>query len=158
VNTEDGTVETVQKTTYNSFITQIGGDTLGLFNVEYRIPIFGPLTVSPFLDVGGSWVLNKSQLEVAPSAAANYYKLENGEFRPFRPGDSFDLVSGSDNVRASVGLEFQFVLPVINAPFRLIFGFNPLRFEQTIPRPEGGRDFFYRENRGDIKFSVGRTF
>jgi outer membrane protein insertion porin family len=158
VNPEDGTVETVKKTTYNSFITQIGGDTLGLLNVEYRVPIFGPLTASPFLDVGGSWVLNKSQLQVAPSVSSNYYKLENGVFRQFHPGDSIDLVPGSGQLRASVGLEFQFVLPVINAPFRLIFGFNPLRFDETISRPEGGPDFHYRENRRDIKFSVGRTF
>jgi outer membrane protein insertion porin family len=158
VNPEDGTVETVEKTTYNSFITQIGGDTLAVFNVEYRIPLFGPLTMTPFLDVGGSWVLNKSQLQVAPSAASNYYKLENGVFRQFRPGDSIDLVSGSDQIRASIGLEFQFVLPVINAPFRLIFGWNPSRFDDTIPRPEGGHDFYYRENRSDIKFTVGRTF
>ena len=158
MNPEDGTVETVKKTTYNSFITQIGGDTLGLLNVEYRVPIFGPLTASPFLDVGGSWVLNKSQLQVAPSVSSNYYKLENGVFRQFRPGDSIDLVPGSGQLRASVGLEFQFVLPVVNAPFRLIFGFNPLRFDETISRPEGGPDFHYRENRRDIKFSVGRTF
>lgn len=37
--------------TSQSFIP-VGGDTQGLFNFEYRIPLAGPLTVAYFLDIG----------------------------------------------------------------------------------------------------------
>jgi outer membrane protein insertion porin family len=36
----------------NESATFIGGDTQVLFNVEYRIPIFGPLAFAPFFDIG----------------------------------------------------------------------------------------------------------
>ena len=29
-----------------------GGDTAGVFNYEYRIPIVGPVTLAPFIDAG----------------------------------------------------------------------------------------------------------
>jgi len=153
-----GQVITVPRTTYASFITPVGGDTLGILNFEYRIPIVGPVTLAPFLDIGGAWVLDKSQLAVANAANSNIYKLDNNEFRPIRQGEAVDLVPGSDKIRSSVGLELQVVMPMINAPFRLIFGYNPSRFHTTIARPEGGPDFVYRENPRDIKFTVGRTF
>jgi outer membrane protein insertion porin family len=35
----------------------IGGDTQILFNAEYRIPIFGPLTFAPFFDIGSAFNL-----------------------------------------------------------------------------------------------------
>ena len=41
--------------------TFIGGDTQVLFNVEYRIPIFGPLAFAPFFDIGS--VFNLRDLE-----------------------------------------------------------------------------------------------
>jgi hypothetical protein len=41
----------------------------------------------------------------------------------------------------------------------LIFGYNPLRYEDVIVRPEGGFPFLYRDaNSREIKFTVGRTF
>ena len=39
-----------------------GGDTSGVFNYEYRIPIFGPVTLAPFVDVGIDKLLFPSQL------------------------------------------------------------------------------------------------
>ncbi len=42
--------------TSQSFIP-VGGDTQGLFNFEYRIPIAGPLTVAYFVDVGSAFNL-----------------------------------------------------------------------------------------------------
>jgi outer membrane protein insertion porin family len=36
----------------NESLTFIGGDTQILFNVEYRIPIFGPVAFAPFFDIG----------------------------------------------------------------------------------------------------------
>jgi outer membrane protein insertion porin family len=42
---------------FTDFPTYIGGDTQLLLNVEYRIPIIGPLQFVPFFDVGSSFNL-----------------------------------------------------------------------------------------------------
>src|SRR5262249_8983491 len=42
---------------FPTFPTFIGGDTELLFNVEYRIPIIGPVAFVPFVDVGSSFNL-----------------------------------------------------------------------------------------------------
>ena len=39
-----------------------GGDTAGVFNYEYRIPIFGPVNLAPFIDVGVDKLLLPGQL------------------------------------------------------------------------------------------------
>jgi outer membrane protein insertion porin family len=36
----------------------IGGDSQLVFNLEYRIPIFGPLQFAPFFDIGSAFILN----------------------------------------------------------------------------------------------------
>jgi outer membrane protein insertion porin family len=154
----DGSVNTRNSTTYASFITPVGGDTMAVVNLEYRIPIMGPVTVAPFLDIGGNWALSKSELEIANAASSSYYKYENGTFRHFQQGDAVDLVPGSDRIRSTAGLEIQVVLPVVNAPFRIIMGYNISRYNATITRPEGGTDFYYREKSHEFKFTVGRTF
>src|SRR5262245_5457456 len=110
---------------YSSFITPVGGDTQVVYNIEYRIPIVGPVTLAPFFDIGKAWVWKESQLSIAPTAVTNLYKFENGSFRPYKPGEQVDLVPGTSKARATTGVELQVVLPVINAPFRLIFGYNP---------------------------------
>jgi outer membrane protein insertion porin family len=143
----------------SSFITPVGGDTQAIYNIEYRIPIVGPVTLAPFFDIGKAWVWNKSQLKIAETAVNNLFKFEDGSFRPVQGGEPIDLVAGTSKARATTGGELQVILPVVNAPFRLIFGYNPLRFEEAIPRPEGGFPFLYRDaNKREIKFSVGRTF
>lgn len=158
VDPTTGEVDTRNSTSYASFVTPVGGDTMAVVNLEYRIPLLGPVTFAPFLDLGGNWVLNKSELVIANAANSVYYKYENGAFRHFLQGDAVDLVHGSDRIRSTAGLEFQVVLPVVNAPFRVIFGFNLSRFNATIERPEGGTDFLYRENKREVRFTVGRTF
>ena len=39
-----------------------GGDTSGVLNLEYRIPIFGPVTLTPFFDAGINRIIQASQL------------------------------------------------------------------------------------------------
>src|SRR5437764_774706 len=41
-----------------------GGDTNVVANVEYRIPLFGPVTLAPFLDAGINGILRTSQLRI----------------------------------------------------------------------------------------------
>jgi outer membrane protein insertion porin family len=119
-------------------ITPIGGDTLAMFNGEYRIPIAGPLSMAAFYDVGFSRV----------SSLNNIGNLGN---------TSIDLIEATNNViRGSSGVEIQFLLPVVSAPFRLIFAFNPHTFNDVIM--VGTTPLQIREPRRDIKFTIGRSF
>ena len=47
-------------------IASIGGDTNLVTNIEYRIPIAGPVTISVFDDFGIDTILNKGQLMQSP--------------------------------------------------------------------------------------------
>ncbi len=154
-----GAVQVNQVPIYSSFISPVGGDTQVVYNLEYRIPIVGPVTLAPFFDIGKTWVWRDSALRIADSAVTNLFKYEDGGFRPVQPGELVDVIPGTDKFRSSTGLEVQVILPVVNAPFRLIFAYNPSRLETVILRPEGGFPFFYRDaNKREIKFTVGRTF
>jgi len=83
------------------------------------MPIAGPLTVAAFYDAGLARVSRKIK------------------FGAFGTG-SIDVIHSTNNaIRSSTGMEVQFVLPVVSAPFRLIFSYNP---------------------QSDVKFTVGRSF
>ena len=81
----------------------------------------------------------------------------------------------------SAGLELQVLLPVLNAPFRIYYAFNPLRLNTTAQSPvpitrdmfpDGGAgDFTHalavasfapkfdlKEPRRTFRFTVGTTF
>ncbi|HEY2930168.1 MAG TPA: outer membrane protein assembly factor BamA [Acidobacteriota bacterium] len=119
--------------------TFIGGDTLINLTGEYRIPVVGPLNVALFADVGTSTIFLKSKLGL------------------FGKGTKINLLSQTNNViRASTGAEIQFLLPVINAPFRLIFAYNPLIMNTTAII--SGQLIPFREQRRGIKFTIGQTF
>ena len=120
-------------------INPIGGDVTGLLNAEYRIPIAGPLTVAAFFDVGMTSVTDKSVLDVFGTTTTN------------------TLIKSSNYVpRSSAGVEISFMLPMVNAPFRLIFAYNPQVFDQTVM--VGTVPFVIKEPRSDVKFTVGRSF
>ena len=117
----------------------VGGDSSLILTAEYRVPIVGPLQVNGFLDFGTATVLRKDNLRI------------------FGPNTSVDLQEQTNNVwRASTGAEIQFLVPMINQPFRLIFAFNPLIMDTTII--SNGRRFRLREPQRNIKFSVGYAF
>ncbi len=144
---------------YFSTFQFVGGDTQVIYNIEYRIPIMGPVTLAPFFDVGRSWVMRRAALTIADNSTAGLVVLEDGAFRPVLAGEEVDVIPGTDKWRASTGVEVQIIMPVVNAPFRLIFGWNPLRFNEFVPNPAGGSPIpIIFERRSDVKFSVGRTF
>jgi len=123
----------------NESAIPVGGDTSLILTTEYRMPIFGPLQVTAFVDFGTATALRKDNLRV------------------FGPTTNVILQENTNNVwRASTGAEVQFLLPVINQPFRLIFAYNPLILDTTIV--SNGRRFFLREPRSGVKFTVGYTF
>ena len=129
-------------------IAYLGGDTQGVMNLEYRIPVMGDtLTLAPFLDIGNSWVVNKDQLLRTIT--------ENGVTRT----EGVRFLDGTNSgLRSSTGVEFQVQMPVIQAPFRLIWHYNPQRIDKTFIGPASGRGFLFREDKMGFKFSVGRTF
>jgi len=148
-------------------IVSTGGDTQFTSNMEYRIPIAGPVTFAFFDDFGINVVLNKNQLKQSPEGIAqlnsplygcpNYYNgsCQGGQQIQFdtyvRP------IYGTNFVpRMSLGGELQVILPVVNAPFRIFYAYNPLRLykqfegENLITRsmfPAGGAgDYSYDES------------
>ena len=109
-----------------------GGDTSGVFNGEYRIPIAGPVSFSLFTDVGTVGILEKSQLQLNDTGFANLLTSFPGasvnKTLQIQPGTNFKL-------RASSGIEFVVQLPIINAPFRLYWAYNLSRLDQQIVAP-----------------------
>jgi len=127
-------------------IASIGGDTSLTTNAEYRIPIAGPVMISFFDDFGIDTALNKGQLMQSPegflsltspaygcpslvTAPDGSVNCENG-----KPGSLVGFqrnirpISGTNFVpRMSTGGELSVIMPVINAPFRLYYAYNPLR-------------------------------
>jgi outer membrane protein insertion porin family len=130
-------------------VVYVGGDTQGVMNIEYRIPIIGRVfTMAPFFDIGNSWVLNKSQLTRQVFNSEGQLTTEQVRFLP-RTNSGF---------RSSTGVELQVMMPVINAPFRLIFAVNPNRIHSLFFGQATGLPFRIDEKAHDFKFTVGRTF
>ncbi|HWE87750.1 MAG TPA: outer membrane protein assembly factor BamA [Terracidiphilus sp.] len=126
-------------------IASVGGDTTFTSNVEYRIPIAGPVTFSLFDDFGLDMALNKGQLEQSPEGFATLTAplygcpvYNNGACQGGIPGSLVGFqknirpVAGTNVVpRMSLGGELSVIMPVINAPFRLYYAWNPLRLYET---------------------------
>jgi outer membrane protein assembly factor BamA len=69
-----------------------------LFNMEYYIPLAGPLRAVLYFDAGQAYAENQ----------------------PW----SFSMLR---QLRTSTGAEMRFFVPVLNVPFRLIWAYNPNR-------------------------------
>jgi outer membrane protein insertion porin family len=122
-------------------IASIGGDTSLTTNTEYRIPLGGPVTFDLFDDFGIDAVLNKGQLKQSPEGFASLTAplygcpvYNNGSCQGGIPGSKVGFqkdihpVAGTNFVpRMSVGAEISVIAPIINAPVRVYFAYNPLR-------------------------------
>ncbi len=138
-------------------IASIGGDTNLTTNVEYRIPIAGPVTFSLFDDFGIDVALNKGQLKQSPqgldSLTSPLYGCPGlfltaagetctggtqGSKIPFQR--EIHVISGTNFVpRMSAGGEISVMVPVINAPLRFYYAYNPLRlYERPYCNIPGG--------------------
>jgi len=170
----------------------VGGDVKFTSNVEYRIPIAGPVGFALFDDFDITSVIRQSQLRQSVEGADQLNSPLYGCTSYFngacQGGQSIQFInlirpiSGTNVVpRMSVGGELQAFLPIVNAPMRLYFAFNPLRLfenvqgESLITRsmfPAGGAgDYTYqnaitaydsllhfREPRKTFRLSVSTTF
>lgn len=155
-------------------ITFPGGDSKVIGNFEYRIPIFGPVTLAVFTDVGLNTVWRKSQLQLTDQRLQQL----GSQFPDISFKKNLEISKGTNlQWRASSGIELQVVLPVVNAPFRVYWAYNPLRFNSNIsPPPLADRALFpnattygsyigafgstrpYSEPARTIRFTIGRTF
>jgi outer membrane protein insertion porin family len=122
-------------------IASIGGDTSLTTNAEYRIPIAGPVTFSLFDDFGLDVATNRGQLKQSPEGFASLTAplygcpvYNNGACQGGIPGSQVGIqkdirpVAGTNLVpRMSLGGELGVIMPVVNAPFRLYYAYNPLR-------------------------------
>jgi len=141
--------------TVNVPITRLvfpGGDTAWVSNVEYRIPVVGPVTFAFFADTGMNMAIRQSQLRLSDQQfnqldqtpfgcpervggdATTAGKCVGTEFIKFEK--NLKPVSGTNYVvRMSTGAELQVILPVVNAPFRIFYAYNPLRVNTPAPAP-----------------------
>jgi outer membrane protein insertion porin family len=168
---------TVYQTIPTYQITQPGGDTQGIGNIEYRIPIVGPVTLAAFFDVGINKIIRPGQLTMK----SDYVTDLNEKFPQAGFGSRALIAKGTQNVRSSTGLELQVIMPVVNAPFRIYWAYNPLRANTVIQPPVvADRSYFpnqasylnamygssygyglarsYQDPKKAFRFTIGRTF
>jgi outer membrane protein insertion porin family len=151
-----------------------GGDTRIVGNFEYRIPIIGNTVIlAAFNDAGLDKILLPNQLVLASSRTNDL----NSSF----PESGFDgrvkIAPGTQKIRDSAGLELQVMLPVVNAPFRVYFAYNPSTVREYLQPPivadkaafpnsatyqnsvnSFGQAYPFFERRTLFKFTIGRTF
>jgi len=150
-----------------------GGDVQAIGNFEYRIPLVGPVTLAFFFDAGITRIALPNQLRLNEGRVAEL----NAQF----PQAAFDgraiLVRESQKLRSSTGIEFQIMMPVVNAPFRLYWAYNPHIVRTWLQPPVvADRSYFpnYRsfihsvarfgqaypfwEDRTTFRFTISRTF
>jgi outer membrane protein insertion porin family len=109
-----------------------GGDTQAIGNAEYRIPLVGPVAMSLFFDAGINGILRRSQLQLDP---AGYNQLRT-TFPNATVSSSLELAAGSNFLpRTSTGVEFVVRLPIVQAPIRVYWAFNPSLYSHVVTAP-----------------------
>ena len=155
-----------------------GGDASLVGNLEYRITIAGPVALAPFVDTGVDPIIRPSQLKInsselnlinstvfgCPAEGVGLNCI--GGQQPGAPGSSIPafsqqlqpLSATNWTVRMSTGLELQVFLPVINAPFRVYWAYNPLRLDTIVNSPIPiTRDMFPPGAAGDYTFQLAKN-
>ncbi len=150
-----------------------GGDSHAVGNFEYRIPIFGPVVLAIFTDVGIDRILRPGQLNMDPSRIA--YLNDAYPTAGFQ-GKAL-VYPGTQAPRMSNGLELQVLLPVVQAPFRVYWAYNPLLVREYLQPPivadrsifpnqatflnavaSFGNAYPFLEQHDLFRFTIGRTF
>ena len=150
-------------------LVSVGGDTSFTANLEYRIPIVNQVTFAFFTDFNMTFDVNPNQLlqSVAGQSQLNapLYgcpvltngACSGGALAGSTPGfplfsTQLTTVPNTNYVpRMSNGAELQVILPIVNAPFRIYYAYNPLRLYRDLPQqlatdPQTFRDLFPRAN------------
>jgi outer membrane protein insertion porin family len=126
-----------------------GGDLSTWGNLEYRYTIAGPVVLAPFVDAGIDSIVRPSQLQIAqaqydqvistpfgcPQLDTGFNCVGGNVLSP-KPSQYLSVLSATNwKLRMSTGLELQMFLPVINAPFRIYWAYNPLRLDTPANPP-----------------------
>jgi outer membrane protein insertion porin family len=172
-----------------------GGDLSFWTNLEYRITIAGPVAIVPFVDTGIDAIVRPSQLQIATQqydlvigtpfgcpTLDTGFNCQGGHILNPKPSQDLQVLSSTNwKPRMSTGLELQMFLPVVNAPFRIYWAYNPLRLDgpanPPIPITRGmfpagaagdytyhlavntyAPSFLLREPRKTFRFTVATTF
>jgi outer membrane protein insertion porin family len=150
-----------------------GGDLEAVSNFEYRIPIFGPVILAAFLDAGMDRLVLSNQLKLNSDRVTQL----DTQFPEAAFPDRAIIQAGTQKIRMSTGLELQVMLPVVNAPFRIYWAYNPLRVEEYVQPPivadrsyfpnaasffnsiaQVGQAYPLFEKPSQFRFTIGRTF
>jgi outer membrane protein insertion porin family len=147
-----------------------GGDLSVVGNLEYRITIAGPVALAPFMDLGIEPIIRDSQLKINDT---QYDLINTTIFGCPQLDAGFNCVGGSTQKfsqylhpvsgtnwtpRMSTGLELQVFLPVVNAPFRIYWAYNPLRLDSTVNPPVPiTRGMFPLGAAGDYTYQLARN-
>ncbi len=126
-------------------MVSIGGDTALTANLEYRIPIVNQVTFAFFTDFGmdfdslqGQLRQSSAGLSLLNGAQYGCPTIINGACfggSAVKFPDTLAIVPGTNYVpRMSNGAELQVILPIVNAPFRIYYAYNPLRLYKDIPQ------------------------
>jgi outer membrane protein insertion porin family len=179
-------------------LVSVGGDTQATFNLQYQIPIMNQVSFNFFTDFGMTGDLEKSQLLQSVAGASVLSSplygcptfvngaCYGGQAVPnFSPLQLATVPHTNFVPRMSNGVELQVIMPIINAPMRLYYAYNPLRLYETVPQQlavsdsvfrtmfpnSGAGEYSYqqalqlygasyqlREPRKTFRFTVGTTF
>ncbi len=150
-----------------------GGDTNVTTNFEYRIPIVGPVTLAFFFDAGIDKLSWASQLRLNPGRITQL----NSEFPQANFTGNAVIAPGTQKIRSSTGIEIQVLMPVVNAPFRVYFAYNPTTVRENLQPPiaadrslfpndatfqnaiaQYGAPIPFFEKQTMFRFTIGRTF
>ncbi len=150
-----------------------GGDSRFVYNLEYRIKLFGPVVVAPFFDIGFNKILFSNQVRLNDGRVAEL----NGDFPQAGFQELVDIISQTQKTRASTGIELQVMMPVVNAPFRFYWAYNPMRVREVLQPPiVADRSLFpnqtsftsavtpfgsplpFIEDKSTFRFTISRTF
>jgi len=151
-----------------------GGDTQVIFSFEYRIPIVpNMVTLSPFFDAGVNKIVLSRQLNLEAQHVADL----NLEFPQAGFQQRVVIDPGTQKLRASTGLELSVTLPIVQAPFRVYFAWNPSEVRQYLQPPivsdraaypnyatfansvaSFGQAVPFFEKRTMFRFTIGKTF
>jgi len=130
--TAGGTLRTFSVPVLTYVATLPGGDIQTAGNVEYRIPIVGPVTAALFFDGGTVGIARPSALQLDPTGFATLTQQFPGsnvkQQLSIAPNTNF-------RVRGSTGIEFVVQLPIVQAPFRVYYAYNVHRLYEQIVAP-----------------------
>ena len=143
--TNPGTLGNVQIPLPIYRLSSVGSDTSFVSNVEYRIPIVNQVTFAVFTDFGMNFNLQPNQLRESVEGQAQLNaplygcpSVVNGSCfggKQLQFPLNLQVLSGTNYVpRMSNGAEVQVILPIVNAPFRIFYAYNPLRLYENLPQ------------------------